>query len=357
MPPIQMNLSAHSNPDANLLATVCELPDLAVFEISGADAISFLQGQITNDIAGATIGNARLAGYCTPQGRLLATMVVSHHVLSLPQATTGLRAIIKRDILGQTIKRLSMFVMRAKAKLSETYCTVRGITLPDTLVPAFESIVGTQLPSAVWEKIDTPTGTWIAAPSTGVRRWWLISEPEQAHAVENLLQHCTVGHSDNWHALDIAEGLPWIEALTQDLFIPQTLNLDLIQGVSFTKGCYPGQEIVARSHYRGTVKKRMISAQIELDLGAQLSQENNDLDRQQRIAQLLEQTQPGVDVYDGSREEQVCGRIINRAQTSCTIHLLLESSFDAVDHNQLRASGQDGPTLMLATLPYSVRPV
>ncbi len=343
MPPILMNLPAHSNPEIDRLATVCELPDLAVFDISGADAVSFLQGQITNDIAGADLGSARLAGYCTPQGRLLATMIVGR-TMPIPDGTAGLRAIIKRDILAQTIKRLSMFVMRAKAKLIEApECTVRGITLSEELVEAFESKLGSSLPAAAWEKIETPAGTWIAAPSVGMRRWWLISDIHQATAVDSLLQHCTEVSSDYWHAQDIAVGLPWIEATTQDLFIPQTLNLDLIQGVSFTKGCYPGQEIVARSHYRGTVKRRMVSARIEFDQA--LSQ------------QLLEQTQPGLDVFDGSREDHVCGRIINRVQTGQEIFLLLESSFEAVDHNQLRVAAPDGPALTLASLPYPVRPV
>jgi len=347
MPPILMNLSAHSNPDISRLATVYELPDLAVFEISGADAVSFLQGQITNDIAGASPLNARLAGYCTPQGRLLATMVVSH-AQPLADATPALRAIIKRDILAQTIKRLSMFVMRAKAKLSETPCLVRGITLAADKVAAFESKLGSPLPAAVWEKADTDAGTWVAAPSSGDPRWWLISGTDQATAVESLLQHCVAGPSENWHALDISEGLPWIEAATQDLFIPQTLNLDLIQGVSFTKGCYPGQEIVARSHYRGTVKRRMVTASIDPKSFAELSAE--------KLALVQQLTQPGVDVYDASREDQVCGRIINRAQIDSKISLLIESSFDAIDHNQLRSGAADGPSLQLELLPYPVRP-
>jgi len=103
----------------NPKATVYTLPDLAVFDVSGADAVSFIQGQITNDIAGAASHTACLAGYCTPQGRLLATMVL-HHVKPSVDATTNLTGIIKRDILPTVLKRLSMFVMRAKAKLSES---------------------------------------------------------------------------------------------------------------------------------------------------------------------------------------------------------------------------------------------
>lgn len=340
MPPILMHLPPRSNPLNNRLATIYDLPDLAVFEVSGTDAISFLQGQITNDIAGTAPDRACLAGYCTPQGRLLATMVLNH-VRSVPDSLPVIRGVIRRDILGSVLKRLSMFVMRAKARLSETELVVRGVALTSGERAAFENALGFELPVEAWQTSETASGLWIAAPTNSMPRWWLISgpehsAPEHSAALAKLSEQCIAGDTVEWLAQDIETGLPWVEAATQDLFIPQTLNLDLIQGVSFTKGCYPGQEIVARSHYRGTVKRRMVSAIVDPEAGAELL--------------------AGVDVYDGSREDQVCGRIINIARTDDHLHVLLESSFEAVDHQQLRALSPNGPALQLRELPYSVRP-
>ncbi len=347
MPPILMHLPTHSNLETKRLATVYALPDLAVFEVSGADAVSFLQGQITNDIAGAPLGIARLAGYCTPQGRLLATMVLSH-TTSRDDESPVLHGIIKRDILTPVLKRLSMFVMRAKAKFSETQRVVRGISLQSGDIAEFEALIGCRLPVTVWEKTDTAEGTWITAPSNGLLRWWLISDADQAIAVDALLSHCSVGKVQDWHALDVVEGLPWIQAAIQDLFIPQTLNLDLIQGVSFTKGCYPGQEIVARSHYRGTLKRRMVAAIVA-------QPQDNGLAGNSSGA-ALQALLPGADIYDGSRTDQVCGRIINAAITDDKTYLLIESSFEAVDHAMLRAISADGPALTVQSMPYVVRP-
>ena len=346
MPPILMHLPTHSNPESKRLATVYDLQDLAVFDVTGPDAVSFLQGQITNDIAGAAMNTARLAGYCTAQGRLLATIVLMH--APSPDNTPVLRSIIKRDILAPVLKRLSMFVMRAKAKLTENQSLVRGFCLDQGELARFESQIGYRLPAAAWEKVDSAAGTWIAAPSAGNPRWWLVSDLSQSAAAESLSAQCSVGKIQDWHALDITEGMPWIESATQDLFIPQTLNLDLIQGVSFTKGCYPGQEIVARSHYRGTVKRRMVAA---------ILTETQEPEVYSRSVQAQSGALvPGADIYDASLTDHICGRIINVAVTEGKTHLLIESTFEAVDHAQLRAMTADGPGLVVQPLPYSVRP-
>jgi hypothetical protein len=138
------------------------------------------------------------------------------------------------------------------------------------------------------------------------------------------------------------------------LLIPQTLNLDLIEGVSFTKGCYPGQEIVARSHYRGTVKRRMHFGVIE---------QRSDLDIN---------AMAGADIFDAQGSEQACGRVINitssahqqsegasnqdDSQTMVTTYVLFETTFDALDHNALHLGARDGAPIKLVELPYSTKP-
>jgi hypothetical protein len=157
----------------------------------------------------------------------------------------------------------------------------------------------------------------------------------------------TLVNSAQWHGQDISAGLPWIEAAIQDLLIPQTLNLDLIEGVSFTKGCYPGQEIVARSHYRGTVKLRMHLGTIEQSQALSLK--------------------PGADIFDAQGSEQACGRVINIAQpvnpaiddtnNASTAYVLFETTFDALEHNALHLGARDGAPITLLSLPYTTKPV
>lgn len=260
MHPFFAHLSVQHKASHLSTAKVYPLSALSVFEAKGLDALTFLQGQLTNDIVAPGIGQSRLAGYCTAQGRLLATMVLGQ----LPNAeeVPTVRGLIRTDILTAVLKRLSMFVLRAKVTLRAEDLHVAGVCAPASQLAAMASELGHPLPTAQWETLHTATGTWIGAPSVlpssqdseALSRWWWMAGAEHHAAVEKLRLSWAVAEASSWDCQDIQAGLPWIEARTQDLFIPQTLNLELIGGVSFTKGCYPGQEIVARSHYRGTVK-------------------------------------------------------------------------------------------------------
>jgi folate-binding protein YgfZ len=328
------------------------LDDLAVFEVTGADALSFVQGQITNDILNLGAEHAKLAGYCTAQGRLLATMVFA----ALPEALdAGLIGFMRQDILTPVLKRLSMFVLRAKVKLTPSTYNVVGVSMTATEVVSLTEALGHTLPQAPWQVAATPTGLWICAPaaqqSSGKEslRWWWLASDSHAAACQHLNLPHALSTAAQWHGQDISAGLPWIEAATQDLLIPQTLNLDLIEGVSFTKGCYPGQEIVARSHYRGTVKRRMHLGTIELSAGLTLK--------------------AGADIFDAQGSEQACGRVINIAEaasqatasaneagSSGVAYVLFETTFEALEHNALHLGTRDGVPITLLSLPYANRP-
>jgi folate-binding protein YgfZ len=339
-PPLVQNMT--SNPST---ATVFQLNSLSVFEAKGQDALTFLQGQLTNDIVAPGIGQSRLAGYCTAQGRLLATMVLGQ-VPNAEEVPT-VRGIIRADILTTVLKRLSMFVLRAKVNLREEALYVAGVCADISQVEAMVAELGHSLPLAEWETFHTSTGTWIAAPSTlsptlddkALRRWWWIAGTEHIASLEMLGLAWATGQASSWDAMDIQAGLPWIEARTQDLFIPQTLNLELIGGVSFTKGCYPGQEIVARSHYRGTVKKRMALGRL--------------------VPNCDDAPLPGSDIFDASQPGQACGRLINvsilEADGESAQWVLFESSFEAYDRQQLRAVDDKGPAIETLALPYTTR--
>jgi len=349
-----LSSSIRQNPSqAPLEMTVYPLNNLSVFEARGLDTLTFLQGQLTNDIVAPGVDQSRLAGYCTAQGRLLATMVLGEtpNIDGVP----AVRGLIRTDILTPVLKRLNMFVLRAKVSLTAIDLGVVGVSVPEDGCAALSSALKHPLPSSPWQTVHAETGTWIGAPSADplMHRWWWIAGSQQQVAFEAVGVRCGYGEASLWECFDIQAGLPWIEASTQDLFIPQTLNLDLIGGVSFTKGCYPGQEIVARSHYRGTVKKRMA-------LGRVQSSKNI-------VPDLV--LKPSEDIFDGTLPEQPCGRLINVATVPAGIPasipasesiehwILFETTFEAYDHQHLKVVGGDGPAIDTVPLPYTTRPV
>lgn len=331
----------------NTSSFVAPLNDLAVIEITGQDAASFLHGQLTHDIVGLTPAHARYAGYCTAKGRLLGNMVMWQ---SQQGETPSLHAIVKADIAPALIKRLSMFVLRAKAKLQLTPLKVLGITMHassnykeevSAQTPGYSLLQEAAILSAqppIWSVARTDAGSWIAAPSAdnSMTRWWFVAELHDNAAVEAVIASPDAAQAgERWRSADIAAGLPWVEAATQDVFIPQTLNLDLIDGVSFTKGCYPGQEVVARSHYRGTVKRRMAYGIVSQPEGMEAG------------------TLAGIDTYDAHNPGNPCGRIINAAQAD-GLHVLMEVQLADLDSADFRLGKADGPAIQIMPLPYHI---
>jgi tRNA-modifying protein YgfZ len=199
-----------------------------LLSVSGDDARDFLHAQLTNDIASLPAERAALAGWCSAKGRLLATFLV----IPAPQ---GFLLQLARDLAPGVAKRLSMFVLRSKVKISD------------------ESDAWVQL--GVWNVEPSPSGiAWEdgrARVPVDEKRYLRL---EPAGAVTSA---CT-GDEETWYLQEIRAGRPLITAATQDQFVPQMVNLETLGGVDFQKGCYPGQEIVARAQYRGQVKRRMV---------------------------------------------------------------------------------------------------
>ena len=318
--------------------------DLAVFSAAGQDMLTFLQSQLTQDVARLQKDEAALAGYCTAQGRLLANMVLA------PTATENfVLGLIKTDVLPAFLKRLKMFVLRSKVSLEVTEQTVSGIAVATDDLDRAEQALGHALPRTVWASVAADDGVWVAAPSAepALTRFWWIADATQTDALTKRLgdELTTLNDQTTWHVMDLQAGLPWIEASTQDLFIPQTVNLDLIEGVSFTKGCYPGQEVVARAHYRGTVKRRMQLAVFD-------KTDTTDTT-----------VKPGDDIFCPSEGPNPCGRVISMAHDHERTWLLYEAP---LKHTQalvaapleasLHAGATDGPALTPWALPYSVMP-
>lgn len=309
------------------------LSQYAVISASGADALSFLHGQLTQDVTGLPTDAARLSGYCTAKGRLLATMVMWRAPETSGEPSPDdpqWYAIVRRDLAEALVKRLSMFVLRAKAKIAPAAVQLAGVWADPADVAALEAAAGGALPTAPWQRVTLASGTWIAAPSVsgGLRWWWIASETAQQHAAP-LAALMRRSDAEPWQAADLAAGLPWVAAATQDVFIPQTLNLDLIGGVSFTKGCYPGQEVVARSHYRGTVKRRTAYGQLDAQIAPPA---------------------PGTDIYDAQRPDEPCGRIVDASQGG----VLFEITLAALDDSDLRVGAADGAKITVSPLPYDL---
>jgi len=309
------------------------LDHLAVIEANGADAVDFLQGQLTQDVKKLGDADAQLAGYCTAKGRMLASAVIWR-----PRVADGevprVLAMVDASLAESLRKRLSMYVLRAKVTLSVAPLRVAGVWGGGD-ASALHAVEGT--PSAeAWSRTELPNGTWIAAPSAqGGPRWWWIGSAEQMQQLGEVLpSSADVDLIHAWRAADIVAGLPWIVSATQDLFVPQMINFELVGGVSFTKGCYPGQEVVARSHYLGKLKRRMFAG---------------------RLAQAADaDALVGADIFQEG-EEQPCGRIVNAARDGGGLAVLYECSLGAAGGPApLHAGSPTGPAIVAVPLPYAL---
>ena len=199
-----------------------------LLSVQGADAREFLHAQLTNDIRNLPPDHAALAGWCSAKGRLLATFLV----IPAPQ---GFLLQLARDLAPTVAKRLSMFILRSKVKIAD---------VSDAWVQSGFWNADRDLSKVEWkdEAGSVPMG----------ERRFLRLEPAASASAE-----CK-GDEEAWYLQEIRAGRPLITAATQDQFVPQMVNLETLGGVDFQKGCYPGQEIVARAQYRGQVKRRMV---------------------------------------------------------------------------------------------------
>jgi folate-binding protein YgfZ len=196
--------------------------------VTGADARDFLHAQLTNDIAHLPPERAALAGWCTAKGRLLASMLV----IASPD---GFLLQLARDIAPAVAKRLAMYVLRSKVKVAD-----------ESDAWAQYGHWGSAGPAVSWD------GGTVTVP-VGSTRYLKIGK--------GIAQSCS-GAEDAWTLEEIRAGRPLISAATQDKFVPQMVNLEKLGAVDFKKGCYPGQEIVARAQHLGEVKRRMTRVQL-----------------------------------------------------------------------------------------------
>jgi hypothetical protein len=234
-----------------------DLSQHGLIAVQGPDAANFLQGQFSNDVSEVSERRSQLNAYCSPKGRLLAVFRLFLHdgvyYLLLPQ-----------NILDAILKRLRMYVLRAQVTLSNASDLLIRIGVSGFDAAARMTALLGAVPNEANEvaQVQGPDGllTVLRLPGT-VQRFVIAGEPAGIKALWGALQpNALQVRADYWNLLDIRAGLPNIHTATMDTFVPQMVNLDLLGGVSFTKGCYPGQEIVARTHHLGSIKRRMVTA-------------------------------------------------------------------------------------------------
>ena len=232
-----------------------DLSHLGLLELSGDDAVAFLQGQVTNDIEQLNGANSQYAAYCNPKGRMLALFLAFAHYDHLHLQLDG-------RLLEPIMKRLKMYVMRSKVTITDASDNIMRMAVAGKNSEAALQAMFARVPQQAHELVSLDNGALIRLPGS-VPRYMVYSSIEHAPAIWNQLKqtHQPVGKAC-WEWLEIQAGIPDIVPTTQEEFVPQMLNLDALDAINYKKGCYTGQEIVARTHYLGKVKRRTQLAHI-----------------------------------------------------------------------------------------------
>ncbi|MCM2341219.1 folate-binding protein [Rhodoferax sp.] len=299
------------------LQGVATLTHTGLIRAQGTDAAKFLHNQLTNDFSLLGLSEARLAGFCNAKGRLQASFI------GFKRSHTDILLLCSPDLLAATLKRLSMFVLRSQVKLVDASAdfVIYGLA-GSTVSEATKSIADDK--DKVWSKTDLDAISVIHLyPADGVpRALWVAPAGTSAPAGAVLT-------TEQWAWGEVRSGIATVTQPIFEAFVPQMLNYESVGGVNFKKGCYPGQEVVARSQFRGTLKRRAYLAHADAALKA------------------------GDELFAPDDASQPCGLVVQAAVAP-------EGGFDAIVSMQIsafeaagvRALGADGPLLSLQPAPY-----
>ncbi len=289
------------------------VPHLGVIRVEGADAATFLHGQLTQDFALLGMSEARLAAWCSAKGRVLATFV------GFKRSHTEILLVCQRDILPAMVKRLSMFVLRAKAKISDAS---GDFTLYGMLGSAVSDAAGSV--GAPWSRVDVGPVTLVHLyPADSIARaLWLAPTGTPPPEVPML-------PADVWLHTDVRSGVAWIGATLSEAFVPQMLNYESVGGVNFKKGCYPGQEVVARSQFRGTLKRRAV------------------------LVHGSAACKPGDGLFLAADPDQPCATVVQVAPApQGGIDAIVSGQIAAFEAGRLHLGAPDGPEVVVSAMPY-----
>ena len=311
----------------------CNLPEWGLILVEGADAASFLKNQLTNSVLGLTrilpghiakgSSSTRLIGYCSPKGRLLASAWLGLFPSS-EDADDRFALFISKDIAATTAKRLSMFVLRSKVKVIDASAdwTVSGLYGSEEQIIDFKfdpNAIALRMPD-VFSSNQSVARLLLANP---------VVKQSSSRDSQELLEA--------WNELEVLSAIPRIVQATQEQFVPQMINFESVAGVDFKKGCYPGQEIVARSQYRGAIKRRLQIAHIHSNAP------NQDL------------ALPGTELFHSNDPSQPAGMVVlsSRApENRGRIDLQIECKLEALENGEIHLGSAEGPVLKIDLLPY-----
>jgi len=287
---------------------------LGVVKAQGVDAAKFLHGQLSQDFLTLGLSQARLAAFCSAKGRMLASFI------GVQREPTEILLICSLDVLASTLKKLSLFVLRAKLKLSDASGDYALFGLAGDAVDAAVS-------NTAWARTDVGAATVISLyPADGVRRALWLAPATQARPVGEPLSEST------WAWGEVRSGIAMVSAPLVEAFVPQMLNYESVGGVNFKKGCYPGQEVVARSQFRGTLKRRAYLAHSNAAMNA------------------------GDEVFQAGDDSQACGIVVQAAAVPASspagFDAIVSLQISAKEAGDLHVGSVNGPTLVAAAPPY-----
>lgn len=303
------------NQESSSLSGVATLTHLGVIKIVGEEAAKFIHGQLTQDFSLLGQDAARLAAFCTAKGRMQASFI------GFKRGTNEILLVCSRDILAPTLKRMSMFVMRAKAKMSDAS---DEFALYGLVGSAIENVAACAMP--VWSKADFGNVNVVNLyPADGVpRQLWVgpTGTPQPNGDVLAL---------ETWLWSEVRSAVATITAPVVEAFVPQMLNFESVGGVNFKKGCYPGQEVVARSQFRGTLKRRAFVAHANAPLAA------------------------GDEIFGASGDDQPVATVVQvAAAPDGGFDAIICAQLSAIAEGALHLRSTGGPELTLLPLPYAL---
>jgi len=313
---------------SNTTTILCDLSHYSLIRVTGAETTNFLQGQLSNDINHVTDTRTQMSAYCSPKGRALALMRIfkfdDAYFLSLPS-----------EIADKTISRLKMFIMRSDVTMEDVteqyfHFGVSGKEAAKNLKNALDIPALPVNPDEACDANDLSIQKLAGDPE----RFELFGSINNAIPVWEKLKHlCQPVGQGIWNLQGINAGIPEVLANTSDTFVPQMLNLQLLNAVNFQKGCYPGQEIVARTKYLGKLKKRLYLIEIKTNNSVEI----------------------GSDLYESGANQQSIGKVVLAEMSSAnTYRALAVLRISALDNQPLFLSDKSGPQLTLLEMPYNL---
>lgn len=317
-----------------------QLNNWSVITVTGPDATEFLQNQLTNSVksikpistgvAAAVHSYNRFAGYCSAKGRLIASFWITRRNIKneLDEEIPEYQLLISSDLAQSLSKRLSMFVLRSKVKVIDQTNHYKVYGLLDQ----------NSSKAALLEKISTAGIVVAELPSVqsdgaNYQRYLLTCPLEQEALLQEINADDRTASINTWNWLEVQSGIPRVTQSTFEQFVPQMINMESLKGIDFQKGCYPGQEVVARSQYRGTIKRRLHIGHLNTNTEVAI----------------------GAEIFHSEDPTQPCGMVVLSAphpSINQRIDIQTECKLEALETGSVHLGSVNGPAIQFTALPY-----